>query len=300
MPFQNQVNLTPAPAQAGDFASSNPRVSVLAGEGGLIAGSGGVIVGNFAWNNNGVVQSYGTAPNAPDGIVHREMQALIQTYLAESGNNIPNGFPVNLFNEGDFWVKNNSASATTMNESVYARYSDGAVFFGSAPAGATVTGSIGATFTASAGTPTTELVVTAVTGLISIGDTVSGTGITAGTTILSQVSGTTGGAGTYLLSAANTCSSATVTSFGNVLDVTAVSSGTLAIGDPVSGTGIPASASISGIITGTNGIGVYTLDVPATAYAASTTVTAVGGVVTSWKAKSVANAGELVKISTWG
>jgi len=300
MSFQTQVNLTPAPAQAGDFASSNPRVSVLAGEGGLIAGSGGVIVGNFAWNNNGVVQSYGTAPNSPDGIVHREMQALIQTYLAESGNNIPQGFPVNLFNEGDFWVKNNSASATTMNEAVYARYSDGAVFFGSAPTGATVTGSIGATFTASAGTPTTQLVVTAVTGLISIGDTVSGTGITAGTTIVSQASGTTGGAGTYNLSAANTCSAATVTSFGNVLNVTAVSSGTLAIGDPVTGTGIPASANISGIITGTNGIGVYTLDVAATAYAASTTVTAVGGVVTSWKAKSVANAGELVKISTWG
>jgi len=300
MSFQTQVNLTPAPAQAGDFASSNPRVSVLAGEGGLIAGSGGVIVGNFAWNNNGVVQSYGTAPNSPDGIVHREMQALIQTYLAESGNNIPQGFPVNLFNEGDFWVKNNSASATTMNEAVYARYSDGAVFFGSAPTGATVTGSIGATFTASAGTPTTQLVVTAVTGLISIGDTVSGTGITAGTTIVSQASGTAGGAGTYNLSAANTCSAATVTSFGNVLNVTAVSSGTLAIGDPVTGTGIPASANISGIITGTNGIGVYTLDVAATAYAASTTVTAVGGVVTSWKAKSVANAGELVKISTWG
>jgi len=300
MSFQTQVNLTPAPAQAGDFASSNPRVSVLAGEGGLIAGSGGVIVGNFAWNNNGVVQSYGTAPNSPDGIVHREMQALIQTYLAESGNNIPQGFPVNLFNEGDFWVKNNSASATTMNEFVYARYSDGAVFFGSTPTGATVTGSIGATFTASAGTPTTQLVVTAVTGLISIGDTVSGTGITAGTTIVSQASGTTGGAGTYNLSAANTCSAATVTSFGNVLNVTAVSSGTLAIGDPVTGTGIPASANISGIITGTNGIGVYTLDVAATAYAASTTVTAVGGVVTSWKAKSVANAGELVKISTWG
>ena len=78
------------------------------------------------------------------------------------------------------------------------------------------------------GSPATELVVTAVTGLISIGDTVSGTGITAGTTILSQLSGTAGGAGTYILSAANTTSAATVTSFGNVLDITAVSSGILA------------------------------------------------------------------------
>ena len=140
----------------------------------------------------------------------------------------------------------------------------------------------------------------AVTGLISIGDTVSGTGITAGTTIVSQVSGTTGGAGTYVLSAANTCSAATVTSFGTVLNVSAVGSGTLYVGDPVSGTGIPTGASISGQVSGaTGGVGVYTLDVAATAYAASTTVTVTGGVLTSWKCKSIAAPGELVKISTW-
>lgn len=48
------------------------------------------------------------------------------------------------------------------------------------------------------------------------------------------------------------------------------------------------------------GGGVYTLDLPATAYAASTTITGVAGVDTGWKARSVAAVGELVKISSWG
>ena len=72
-----------------------------------------------------------------------------------------------------------------------------------------------ASFTASAGTPATQLVVTSVTGFISPGDQIiSGTGATAGTVVVSQISGTPGGAGTYLLSAANTTSSASVTTGG--------------------------------------------------------------------------------------
>lgn len=71
-----------------------------------------------------------------------------------------------------------------------------------------------ASFTGSAGSPATQLVVTSVTGIIEFGDTVSGTGITAGTIITSQVSGTPGGAGTYNLSASNTASAASLTSGG--------------------------------------------------------------------------------------
>jgi hypothetical protein len=72
-----------------------------------------------------------------------------------------------------------------------------------------------ASFTASAGSSSTLLVVTSVTGIILIGDTLlTGTGITAGTTIVNQVSGTPGGAGTYTISAANTASSASATSGG--------------------------------------------------------------------------------------
>lgn len=373
--FQNKVNLQQAPAVAGDFASSNPRASVLAGEGALIAGPGGVTVGRFAWieADGKTVVNFGTAPAKPAGFVHREQQALITVYLGEASNVIPEGFPVTLHDEGDFFALNAGGSASVNGSAIYASYSDGNAYVGSAPAGASVTGSmgstntaaLGATFTASAGSVTTQLVVTAVTGFISVGEVVSGTGITAGTTILSQVSGTPGGAGTYQLSAVNTTSAATVTSFGNivkvsattglisvgetisggagfpvgatvtaqisgtpggagvyslsapgtaytasatgvttfgtVLDVTAVGSGSLLVGDAVSGSGIPANASIASQVSGTvGGIGVYTLNVAASAYAASTTVTAVGGILTSWVAKSIAAVGELVKISTWG
>lgn len=379
--FQNQVNLFPAPAVAGDFASANPRASVLAGPGGLVAGAAGVVVGKFAWVvpavgdvNATVAQSYGTNGLAPSGFVARNQQALIENYLQAASNVIPGGFPVTIHNQGDFWALVTGSTAATIGAAVYANNATGDIVFGSAPTGAsatgligsTSTGAIGATFTASAGTPATELVVTSVTGLISIGDTLSGTGITAGTTILSQLSGTTGGAGTYILNQDNTTSAATVTSFGsvlktsattglisigdtvsggsgfpvgatvvaqtagttggagtytlsapatayvasatgvttfgNVLDITAVGSGTVNIGDGVTGTGVPTGAAIASLVSGSGGAqaGVYTISVPATAYAASTTLTLTGGVAaTGWTAQSVAAVGELVKISTW-
>jgi hypothetical protein len=299
--FQKTVNLTLAPAVAGDFASSNPRATVLAGPGGLVAGLGGVTVGKFAWvDTDGVtVRSRGTKATAPSGFVHREQQALIQTYLAESGMNIPQGFPVTLHNEGDFWAVNGGAGAFSVGDAVYANYADGTVAQ-SAATNATATGSMGATFTASGSG--TNLTVSAVTGVLTVGETLSGTGIPAGTTIVSQTSGTTGGAGVYVTSQATTISAATGTSFGNVLTVTAVASGSLDIGESLTGTGIPAGAVLASQISGaTGGVGVYTLSLPATAYAASTTVTSVGGVnATNWKAQSAAAVGELVKISTWG
>lgn len=375
--FQKQVNLTPAPAVAGDFASSNPRATVLAGPGGLVAGIGGVQVAKFAWVDpaDGVtVQSYGQATKAPDGFVHREQQALITDYLAESSMTIPVGFPVVLHNEGDFWALLAGSTSAAVGDPIYADYSSGDVIADAAPTGASVTGSLGstntatlgATFTASAdGGDDTRIDITSVTGLISIGDTLSGTGILPGTTVVSQVSGTTGGAGKYQLNQANTTSAATVTAygstivvsattglisigdtvsggagfpvgatiatqvsgtaggagtytlsapgtaytasatgvttFGNRIKVTAIGSGTLSVGEAISGTGIPTGAVIDSQVSGTpGGIGVYTIVPAATAYAASTTITVVAGVLTKWVAKSVAAVGELVKISTWG
>lgn len=80
----------------------------------------------------------------------------------------------------------------------------------------------GATFTGTAGTPDTELVVTASSGTLHVGDTVAGTGITAGTTILSQISGTPGGDGTYGLSASNTASSASCTAQPTITAASAI------------------------------------------------------------------------------
>jgi hypothetical protein len=374
MGFQTQVNLQQAPAVEGDFSSANPRAVVLSPEAGFVAGFDGATIGRFGWIGvDGVtVENVGIAPAAPNGFIHREQQGLITQYLGESSMVIPQGLPVILHNQGDFWVKNAGSGTTAIGESVYADYGTGqaanAIQSGAsvtASMGSTNTAALGATFTASADTDATRLVVTAVTGLISVGDFVSGTGITAGTTITSQVSGTTGGAGTYQLSASNTASTATVTAFGkvvkttsttglisigetisggagfpvgatvvsqtsgttggagvyvlsaagsaytasttgvttfgNVLNVTAIGSGELEVGDPVSGSGVTANSAIASQVSGTvGGIGVYTLTLPATAYAASTTVTAVGGVVTSWKFASVAATGELAKITSWG
>jgi hypothetical protein len=64
---------------------------------------------------------------------------------------------------------------------------------------------------------------------------------------------------------------------------------------------MPTNAVISSQISGAGGgVGVYRLSVPATAYAASTAIAAVGGVLTNFVCRSVAAVGELVKISTWG
>lgn len=142
--------------------------------------------------------------------------------------------------------------------------------------GASATGSIGATFTAT-GTGT-SLVVTSVTGIITPGDVIAGTGVPMGTTIVSGPSA--GGAGTYTTSGATTASGGTVTSFGTTLKVTAIASGTLSVGNLVTGTGVPANAAITAQISGTTGgVGVYTISVAASAYAASTTLTA-GSVLT--------------------
>ena len=57
----------------------------------------------------------------------------------------------------------------------------------------------------------TSLVVTAVTGNIQVGATVTGTGVPAGTVLTNQQSGTPGGAGTYTTSVATTASAAALT-----------------------------------------------------------------------------------------
>lgn len=108
------------------------------------------------------------------------------------------------------------------------------------PTQATATGTFGATFTASGSG--TNLTVSTVTGTIhpgSVGSAaLTGTGIPVGTYIVSQTSGATGGAGVYVTSAATTASSASVTCSSNVLDVSAVATGALAIGQEVTGAGI--------------------------------------------------------------
>lgn len=124
------------------------------------------------------------------------------------------------------------------------------------PTESSFTASIGASFTASGSG--TNLTTTAVTGLISAGDTVTGTGVPAGTTILSQTSGTTGGAGVYVTSQATTASAASCTSASTVLDVTVDTDATIAVGQTVTGASVAAGTLITAQLGGTPGsVGTY-------------------------------------------
>lgn len=277
--FQSVVNTNPAPAVEGDFASINPRATVLAGPGGLVTGPNGVTVGKFAWVEPGgvIANNYGAAPNVPDGFVHRDQQALITNFLGQASMVVPTGFPITLFSAGDFWARNLGPGVISKGTPIYAGYADGGLYT-AAPTGASVTAtlgstntaSLGATFTGAASVASNQLVVTAVTGLISIGDTVNGSGITDAPTILAQVSGTTGGAGTYTLSKVETCTGGTVTSFGNVVKVTVVST-YISVGDTISGgAGFPVAATVVAQLSGTaGGTGTYQLSASGTAYTAS-------------------------------
>lgn len=155
--FQTQVNITQAPAVAGQFASVNPRHSALTVEGGFVAGASGVTVGLFAWADATGRLLSNTGTSLPAGFIARTEQALITTYLTEYGNTIPAGFAVgDVFSGGDFWVKNAGAGAVTVGQKAFANLANGTISF--ANAGATVAGSIETKFFAATAGAAGELV----------------------------------------------------------------------------------------------------------------------------------------------
>jgi len=142
MPFQNQVNLEPALGVPGDFASNNPTANVLAGEGALVAGAAGLTVGAFGWIQSDGQTVLNVPPSgstaAPDGYVHRELQALIANLYDETTMVIPGGYMVSLFAAGDFFAV--STTATTRGQKVFASTTTGSISTGAA--GATIAGSV--------------------------------------------------------------------------------------------------------------------------------------------------------------
>lgn len=302
MGFQTSTQLQPAPGVEGDFCSANPWASVLAGSGALVAGVGGITVGRFAWLDlatNSIATNYGTG--APAGFVHRNQQGLITTYLAESSMTVPQGFGVTVMNGGDFYARNAGSNAVTPGMKAYANYATGAVTFaatGAPPTGGVVTASIAAsTFSVTASIADSVMTVTVVgSGTVVTGATISGTGVVSGTTITRQLTGTTGGVGTYAVSVPQTVASTTVSGAYGTMTVSAVTSGTLAIGDVLSGSSVTAGTFITALGTGTGGTGTYIVSPSGTT--ASTTVTATGAVETTWYARSFGQAGELIKMSS--
>jgi hypothetical protein len=298
--FQNVVNTKAAPAVEGDFASVNPRASVLAVEGNLVAGAGGLAVGKFAFVNpqtQAVSNTYASGDQI--GFLGRNQQGLITVFLADATMVVPEGFMVTLFDEGEFWAR--FGNGATAGSAVFADETTGAVADTSGNTSGTA--SAGFTGTGSVVLGSEVLTIAAATdGILSVGDTVTATGVPAGTTILNQLTGPAGGAGTYTMSAEATATEAgpeAVTSTSTVLNVTAITAGSYNVGDLISGSGVTAGTTIVALGTGTGGIGTYVLSVAQNFVPATVTV-ASGYVATGFKVRTNCNPGELAIISSWG
>lgn len=146
-------------------------------------------------------------------------------------------------------------------------------------------------FTGSIAITTGILTVTALTaGTIAVGQLISGTGIPAGTYIVSAGTGH-GAAGTYNtnITPSGAIASTTITANSlpptaasftgsiavttGVLTVSAVASGNIAVGQVITGTGIPANTVITGYTSGTGNTGTYTTNITPAAAITSTTIT---------------------------
>ena len=145
------------------------------------------------------------------------------------------------------------------------------------PTEATVTAAIApGTASFSASIADDIMTVTNVTsGIIYPGAVLSGTGVTAGTQVADQLTGTTGGVGTYSVSIAhNLPNSTTVTASYGLMTVSAVASGTVSVGQTVTGTGVTAGSTVTALGTGTGLTGTYIVQYTQTVASESMTTTA--------------------------
>ncbi len=248
MPFQSKINDVQAPGVEGDFASTNPFASVLAGPGQLVAPAGGLKVGNFFWIGPAGQVSQSFVSGYQIAFLGRNEQALITNFLGEFSMVVPQGFMIVGFNGGDFWAR--FAAGGTVGNNVYADPNSGAPLAGAtAPTLGTGTASAGFSGTATLN-GTTTLNVTAVThGIINVGDSVAdsttGSNIPAGTVIVSQLTGTAGGVGTYQMSQIGVAAvgDTVVTTSAEML-VTAIANGSFNQGDVFTGTAVAAGTAV--------------------------------------------------------
>lgn len=314
--FQTQVNTVPAPGVEGDFASTNPRAVVLAGPGGLVAGALGLVAARFAWLSYVAVDANGAPSVAnnfgagiPAGFFRRDQQAVITDFLGTSTMRTPAGYPVTLFDAGDFWVKNNGSTAAVPGMKAFADLGDGGASFaaaGASPASSSVTGSIAAKTSVLTGSIAGNvLTITAASGDALVpGAVLTGTaggGVATGTKVVSQLSGTAGGVGTYSIDIPDqTIPSGSMGATYGLLTVTAVGSGGLDVGDVLSGSGgggVTSGTAITGLGTGTGQTGTYY--VSPTQTVTSTTIAATNTIETKWYCRTAGQPGEIVKISSY-
>ena len=179
-----------------------------------------------------------------------------------------------------------SRSGGTVNLSSATSFSDAATILQSdlntsLPTEASVTASIApetSTFTGSV-SGYVMTVTTVPSNPIVAGATVTGTGVTANTVVSDQLSGTPGGIGTYALSMASIVASESITSTYGLMTVTVVGSGTLAVGQTLSGSGVTVGTLITQLGSGTGGTGTYYVNDTQTVGSEAITATATGVVV---------------------
>lgn len=246
--FQSVIRDNQAPGVKGDFASTNPFSSVLAGPGALVAPAGGLLVGNFFWVGPNGETSQSFVAGWQVAFLGRNEQALITEFLGEATMLVPEGFMIVGFNEGDFWAQFEAGGVVGNN--VYADPNNGAPLAGAtAPTLGTGTASAGFSGTATLN-GTTTLNVTAVThGIVSDGDLVADSttagNIPAGTTIVQQLTGIAGGVGTYQMSAIGVAAVGdTVVTTSQFMLVTAVANGSFNEGDVFTGTAVAAGTAV--------------------------------------------------------
>jgi hypothetical protein len=170
-------------------------------------------------------------------------------------------------------MNSNSGLVGIVDNGVNVYIVDGAyryTWFISNPSSAIFTGSI---------STTTLTVDSVLSGTIAVGQAIFGEGIAQNTVITALGTGT-GGAGTYTVSNSQTVATTQINSVdapavvtgditGTTLDVTAVSSGTLQIGQTLEGANVTDGTIITAFGTGTGGTGTYTVSPSQTAASAA-------------------------------
>jgi hypothetical protein len=307
--FQTVVNRQPALGIEGDWASSNPRSSLVAFDGALVAGVN-ILVGRFAWADGDGVVNYGG--NGRLGFVQVDQPSLIPfnpaggfAGIGQATLQVVPGNEMNLQASGDFLCR--FAAGAVVNQKVYANFADGTAFAAvtGSPAGATsTTFSIAAATSAfTASIAAGILNVSAVSsGSVVPGTVITGSGSISGNQVIRQLSGTTSGVGLYELAEddGTVVGSESMTGSYGLLTLGGTVTGTFSLGDPLTAAGSTAGTTIwanstNSVLTGNGGAGTYAVS-PSQAISTGT-ITAATNVETPWFIETFAAAGELAIIS---
>jgi hypothetical protein len=157
-----------------------------------------------------------------------------------------------------------TVTSSAINLAAATSFSNAATLIATALAGAdgSFTGSIApGTATLSAGAIAgTTLTATVSAGALFPGQVLSGGGVAANTTIVSQLTGTAGSSGTYVVSVSQTVASGitgAAAAASGILTVTGTPTGVLAVGSTITGSTTAANTVVTGLITGAGAAGTY-------------------------------------------